>query len=349
MKINLRKEMFTEKEFVLAESGAMRATAFRYSTGVEALKIENKKGYIIVLPFQGQGVWDICFGGRSLKMKTTVKEPVANVSYLETYGGFLYHCGVGNIGAPDSSHPHHGEIPNKAYGEAHLLVDTDEKGTFMALGGALDLDIAFVRKYQFRPECRLYEDASVLNVHVELENKRADAMEYAYLCHINFIPMNGAKIIDNATMKTVHKVIPDSFTDAQKADLGGYMDRLEADRSVGDTVGAPGQFYKPEICCTMIYDGTRGKTMQYVEGEGACFVDHDAVALPYTIRWISRTETEDSMGMALPATCEHLGYDYAKANGQMKYLGGFETLKFDITAGWIDDDAAKKVKTELGK
>ena len=43
MKINLREEFFTEKEFVLAENKSLRAIAFRYSTGVAALKIENAK------------------------------------------------------------------------------------------------------------------------------------------------------------------------------------------------------------------------------------------------------------------------------------------------------------------
>ena len=45
--------------------------------------------------------------------------------------------------------------------------------------------------------------------------------------------------------------------------------------------------------------------MQYND-EGACYVSHPMDYLPYAIRWISRTGDEDSMGMVLPATCEHL-------------------------------------------
>lgn len=349
MKINLKKEMFADGEFVLAESGAMKATAFRYSTGVEALKIENTKGYFIILPYQGQQIWRASFDGRDLGMKTTIKEPVPNVKFLETYGGFLYHCGVESIGAPDANHLHHGELPNKNYNSAYIICGEDEKGRYMAVGGTLDLDIAFVRKYQFRPECRLYEDATVLQIHVELENKRNEPMEYAYLCHINFAPIDGAKLVYNAHAAKVHKSIPDSFTDEQKANLGGYLDKLEQDPTAGDVVGAPGQYYAPEITFTMMYEGERGYTMQVVEGEGACYASHPTKELPYAIRWISRTDTEDAMGMVLPATCEHLGYDYVKANGQLKYLAPRETLRFDIEAGWVDMEKVNEVKAKIGK
>ena len=73
MRINLKKHMFLEKEFVLAENGKMKATAFKYSTGVEALKVENDKGYFIILPFQGQQIWRVNFLGKDLYMKTKIE------------------------------------------------------------------------------------------------------------------------------------------------------------------------------------------------------------------------------------------------------------------------------------
>lgn len=41
MRIYLKKEFCGEKEFVLVESGSMKASAFRYATGIEAVKVEN--------------------------------------------------------------------------------------------------------------------------------------------------------------------------------------------------------------------------------------------------------------------------------------------------------------------
>lgn len=131
MRINLRKDFFSEKEFVLLENKSMRATCFRYSTGVEAVKVENSKGYFIILPFQGQQVWRAGFLGHELTMKTKFEEPVPTLEYLKTYGSFLLHCGISSFGAADSSHPQHGEIPNALYRKAYIECGDD----YIAVGG----------------------------------------------------------------------------------------------------------------------------------------------------------------------------------------------------------------------
>ena len=118
---------------------------------------------------------------------------------------------------------------------------------------------------------------------------------------------------------------------------------MEKDISFGDIVGGEGQIYDPELCFTMMYEGSEGHTLQYVEGEGACYVKHSVNSLPYAIRWISRTNYEDALGMVLPCTCEHLGYKYVKENNQIKYLQGNESVNFTMTVGWLDDAEAKEV------
>lgn len=356
MRINLRKEFFTEKEFVIAENGTLKATAFRFSTGVEALRIENECGYYVILPFMGQQLWDFNFGGKSLKMETTVKEPVPGVKYLMTYGGFLYHCGINSFGAPDAEHPQHGEIPNVEYQSAYLDAGCDEKGNYFAVGGTYAYDVAFVKKYDFSPECRLYEGANKVRVNVKLENKRAEPMEYMYLCHINFRPFNGARLVYSVPRDLdhimIHKIVPDTLpADAQKK-LSGYMEKLESDLSVMDKVGNADECYLPEICFRMTYNPDeegRGHTMQYIEGEGACYVSHPVDALPHPVRWISRTPTEDAMGMILPATSEHLGYEDSKKKGYIKYLDGFSTLEFFMEVGFISDAEAKTVEAKINK
>ena len=50
-KINLYKEFFIEKERTVFDNGNLKATLFKYSTGIEAVKVQNKRGYFILLPF----------------------------------------------------------------------------------------------------------------------------------------------------------------------------------------------------------------------------------------------------------------------------------------------------------
>ena len=356
MKLYLKRSFFGDKECLLAEEGGMRASAFRYSTGVEALRIENSRGYIVILPFQGQQIWDIHFDGRDLKMITGIREPREADHFLKTYGGFMYHCGIRSIGAPDAEHPQHGELPNCRYDEAWLEAGTDEKGAWMEVGGYVDYQIAFTYGYRFSPRCRLYGGKAVCDIGVTLENLRKAPMEYAYLCHINFRPFDGAKLMytvprDPGHIKT-HRVVPDSLPEEDKKALAAYMDRLEKDPSVMDDVGAEGQRYAPEICFTLKYltdGGRRGYSLQRLPDGSACYVSHPADVLPYGIRWISRTGNEDSMGMILPASCEHLGYKYAKENGQIKLLPPEGRLSFAIQLGYLSPEEARPAAEKIAE
>jgi len=356
MRINIYRSFFTDGERELLTIGSMKVTAFRYSTGTEALKVENNKGFFIILPFQGQQIWRANFLGKELGMITSIKEPIPNTDFLKTYGGFIYHCGICAFGSPqaDDNHPQHGEIPNIAYNEAYIDCGEDEKGTYIAISGLLDYNISFVRHYHFMPSCRLYENESVLHFDVTLHNLRTEPMEYMYLAHINFRPINGAKLIYNAKRDAEHikvfKKIGANLPKDQAEKLGAYMDRTEKDPSLADHVGNPDEIYDPEICFAIRYDSdqdNRGYTLQYEDGIGACYVNHPTDILPIGIRWISRTGTEDSMGMILPATAEHFGYSHAKRNGMIKTLAGGESLRFNIDAGFLDIKEADAVKEKI--
>lgn len=352
MRINIRKEFFREKEFVFLENGQFKVTFFRYSTGVEAIKVENSKGYFIILPFQGQQIWRAGFLGHELTMKTKFDEPVPTLEYLKTYGGFLLHCGICAFGVPqaDDNHPQHGEIPNAPYQRAYIECEED----YVAVGGYLDYDVSFTRNYTFRPECRLYKDDTVLKLHMQLENRRTSPMEYMYLCHINFCRVEGAKLMystpyDSDHVK-VYKSVGDNLPEEHAKKLRDYMDKLEKDPSLHHVIDAPGQIYDPEICFMVMYDGdeeNRAYTLQYNE-EGACYVNHPVDVLPYAIRWMSKTGDEASCGMVLPCTAEHLGYQNAKRKGMIKTLSGNETLEFTIEAGYLDKPQADAIIAAKG-
>lgn len=356
MKINLTREMFSDREYELVSHGDMRVYALRYPSGVEALRIENKRGYVIILPFKGQQIWKIHFDGKDLSMKTTVREPVMTSEFLKNYGGFLYHCGVGSFGAPDAKHPQHGELPNAEYNSAYLLVGEEKGERYIALSGELEYDVAFTKKYCFSPECRVYENSAVMKVSVNLENKRCEPMEYMYLCHINFIPIDGANLVYSAPYDSehikVHKLINPALPMEQATALLDYMNAIEKNPELHHSVGDEGQIYDPEICFTLKYnsdDVSRAHTLQYKEGEGACYVSHPTDALPFGIRWISRTGTENAMGMVLPATGEHFGYEDSKAKGYIRILPPKGKLSFYMEVGYLNCDEVKPVLEKIKK
>ncbi len=353
MRINLIRESFKTEPYELVSYGDIKVIAYRYKSGIEALRVENPKGHFVILPFRGQQIWDFTFGGRDLGMKTTIKEPVYSDTLLGNYGGFLYHCGVAAFGAPspEDKHPHHGEIHNMEYNEAYIICDEDENGKYVTIGGVLINDIAFVRKYRFVPECKLYENSSVIKLNVTIENMKNAPMEYMYLCHINFAPIDGSKLVYSAKRDRehikVHNIVKPDMPKEAAEKLQTYLNALEDHPELQDEVGGANQCYDPEICFAVKYDSDkdgRAYTMQYKKGEGACYVSHPVKELPVGVRWISRTPDEDSMGMVLPATSEHLGYIDSKKKGYVKSLGGKEKLEFYMDIGYLDDSSAAKVE-----
>ena len=85
---------------------------FKYESGIEAIKICNKKGFIIVLPFYGQIIWDAEFGKHSLKMKNMFSEPKFGNSIVDPYGCFAFHSGLIRNGCPLLEHDHDFERDN---------------------------------------------------------------------------------------------------------------------------------------------------------------------------------------------------------------------------------------------
>lgn len=61
--IPLHKSLFTENPTLILKNNQFTATTFRYQTGVEGLRIENQQGYLTILPFLGQMIWDAQFCG----------------------------------------------------------------------------------------------------------------------------------------------------------------------------------------------------------------------------------------------------------------------------------------------
>ena len=354
MRINLTKGFFDtlgEQEFLFASSDYMKVYAFKYSQGVEALKVDNENGYFIILPFQGQQIWRANFLGRELTMKTNCHKPVPTKVYLETYGGFLLHCGINAFGVPskDDDHPQHGETPNADYDNAYIDITDD----YVEVGGELNYDKHFVKSYTFSPKCRLYKDDTVLKIDVTIQNRRHTTMEYMYLCHINFRPEEGAELIYSGDYKNVKvfKSVSDDLDDEHKKKLLNYMNEVEKNPEIHHKIGAENQIYNPEICFSVKYRGdenNRAYTLQYAKN-GADYVSHPVDVLPYAIRWISISEDERSMGMVLPATAEHLGYKHAKENGMIKILPPLSSVNFQIEAGYLKKSRADEIKEKISK
>ncbi len=353
--IHLQPDMFGEKERVLAEHGPMKASAFRYESGVCGLRIANGAGELILLPFQGQQIWSAQFGGRNLTMKSMFDQPRATRNYLETYGAFLLHCGFMSMGVPDPSagdtHPLHGELPNAPYPKAYLHVGEDEDGVYMGMGGGYQHTVAFTANYLAEPYVKLYAGASRFSVHMQVTNLRRTPMEYMYMAHVNFRPVDNSRLIYSAPSDAEHVRVRTAIPTHVKPtpEYLAFLDELQANPEQHEVLN-PELAFDPEVVFYMQYkadDDGWAYTMQRHPDGVADFVTHRPAQLDHGVRWICRTPDQDALGMILPATADPEGYAAEKAKGNVKVLAGGDVFTADLEIGVLDAGGAMEMAEHI--
>ncbi|RWO88877.1 DUF4432 family protein [Mesorhizobium sp.] len=344
--VDLVPEQFGPSETIVARYRGLVATAFRYRSGVAGLRISNAKGEIVMLPFQGQQIWDATFLGRSLTMRSMFDEPVATRDYLSNYGAFFIHCGataMGNPG-PDDRHPLHGDLPNAPYQDVQLIAGGNSEGPFMALTGRCRQTLAFSHDYVMEPTVRLQLDASSLAVDIVSENLKRSAIELMYLAHINFKPADGGRLVDTVADDSadivVRQTLPPFFTPSES--YLAYRDAVVADPSRHRLL-TKGEPIDPELVLTMRAKADPqgwAHALQVHPDRTADFVSFRPDELNYAVRWITRGADQDALGLVLPATAEPDGYLAAKERGRLVRVAPGEKFRCALRFGAMDADAA---------
>jgi hypothetical protein len=336
---------FTDAETVLASHRGLTASVFRYPTGVKGLRISNEVGHISLLPFQGQQIWDATFGGRSLTMASIFTAPYPTQDYLSNYGGFLLHCGVLGMGNPGPTdvHPLHGELPNASYDEAFLLVGDDDFGPYMALTGTYRCARAFSHHYIAHPTVTLHAASSRLRLDMTIRNLSRRNMDFMYLAHVNFRPIDGSVLLDTAGKGgEALRVIDDDLDAATLA-------KIRADPTRHRFI-APGTRYDPELVLGLeLLAGLDGlaHAMQLHPTGTADFVSYRPAEFDHAVRWISRSDDRDALGLLLPATAEPDGYLAEKAKGNVKSLPAYAEVNFSLEFGALDKQDAAALRDTI--
>jgi hypothetical protein len=351
--IHLHPSFFGEAEKPLVEHGGLAASTFLYPSGVHGLRLSNAAGHIVVLPYQGQQIWDAQFLGRTLTMRSMFDQPYPTTEYLRTYGGFLLHCGATAMGVPAAgdSHPLHGELPNAQYQSAQVLAGADEQGPFLAVTGQYRHTVAFAHNYVAQPTVTLRPDASRVAVSLVIRNLKRTPMELMYLAPANFRPVDGGRLIYSAacTPQTVRvrSSIPSHIRPA-----AGYREFLQELQNHPEkhNVLDPGLAFDPEVVFFVDYQADAAgwaHTMQRHPDGSADFISHRPDQLDHGVRWISRTPDQDALGMVLPATAEPEGYTAEKAKGNVKTLAGGAEWRCDMEMGALTPDEAQTLEVRI--
>ena len=338
----------------VAAAGDMRAEAFRYASGVEALRLLTPRARVVVLPFQGQQVWRAAFDGRELAMASMFDEPVATDDYLATYGAFFIHCGITRIGPPaaDDPHPLHGELPLGRFETAELVID--EAAGRIGVRGRFRHRIAFTVNYEATAEVSLGADDTAIEVTLDVVNRRGAApLELMYLGHANFRPVDHGRLVYAARYTPEDVAVRRSIPPHIKAGPGHaeFLAELARDPTRHHVLD-PALPFDPEAVFTlrMIPDAEGWSHAMQVHPEGhADVVSHDARSLPLAIRWVCRTADQQGLGIALPATAGVEGYAAEKAAGRIVTVPPLGEWRARMRMGALDAAAAAEMEGRIDR
>lgn len=346
--IPLRRDSFQEMAHQVFRTGkrnALSADAHRSLTGVEVVRLSNHEGWVDVLPFMGAMVWDACFFGVRLGMRSKFPVPRPATGILGTYGCLLYHAGMLRNGCPGpgDTHPLHGEMPCAPMDAATLQVGEDEAGPYVRLVCTRDHAEGFGPHYRVAPSVTLRPGQTTFEVGMEVRNHASRPMDLMYMAHANFDFPAGARILQPAPWTPEHVRVRTTVP-GHVQPTTAFLERLDL------LAREPRQLevLDPALCEPeqVFYlhglrtdeEGWAHLALLQDKGDGFT-LSYQPQEFPHLVRWLLHDGDEKVAAFALPSTCEPEGYSAEKRKGNVQSLGPGETRRFTVRLGWLDATA----------
>jgi hypothetical protein len=351
VRIELERRFFGEKERPLAEGAGLSVSAFRYDNGIEALRLRNRRGECVILPYKGQQIWSATFDGREIGMRSMFDGPVATDRYIETYGAFFIHCGLTAMGppGPEDDHPLHGELPSAPYQRSWLVFD--EAAAALTVTGSYRHTVAFKTNYLAAASVRLEANSALLEVGVHVQNLKRTPMELMYLAHANFRPADNGELLYSAVPSPetvrVRQSIPSHISPPP-----GYADFIAelAKKPELHHVLKPGLAFDPEVVFAIdMLPDAKGwvHALQRHPGSYGDTITYRKTEAPHTIRWICRTLDQDALGLAMPSTAGVEGYTIEKRKGNIVTVDGGASWTIEMKAGAVSQAEADAIAADI--
>ncbi|MFY1663677.1 aldose 1-epimerase family protein [Pseudomonas sp. Pseu.R1] len=350
--ISLYPELFGSVEKTLLESADFRVPAWTYPSGVKALALENDRGRVTVLPYQGQMIWSAVFDGCDLTMRNMFEQPRPSPTVIGTYGCFMFHSGLLRNGCPtpEDDHPLHGEMPCAPMDSAWLEVGTDTTGAFLRVGGEYEYVMGFGDHYRARPSVKLRPGSALFDIDMDVQNLAGKPMELMYMAHMNYAYVANGRFVEPLGIERtrVRTSVPAHVkpTPAWSA----YMAELTEDPARLQVLNTP-ELYDPEIVC--FFDGVKADAtgdahFLLAHQDGAAFYTrYKPAQFDHAARWILHNADQQVAAFVLPSTCEPEGYRAEKAKGNVRELAAGESASFSVTTGYLASGEFLQLESDL--
>lgn len=334
-RLPLCREQFTYTPCLLLESEDFSVELFRYPAGIEAIRIHNRRGTVIVLPFLGQMVWDVNFDGRALTMGHRFKQPLPGDSIIDTYGCFAFHSGLLANGCPaaEDTHALHGEMACARMDTAWIVLEGDR----LSVEGETEYIKGFGHHYRAAPAVRLGASQARLVLEMNVTNLAGAPMPLQYMCHIN-----SAWVAQGQFRQT----IPDEAFQLRRSlpahvrptpQWTAFTASLASDPAALRRLDQP-EMYDPEIVFFADRLAQYGENVQFElhSPDGYALMTRFSTAqFPHATRWILHNADQQVAAYVLPATCRPEGFAAATRAGTLIALMPGEQRHFQVETGLL--------------
>lgn len=332
--MNLPRSLFTPLETEILHSEQWSVTTKTYSSGVASLTIRNSLGYVEVLPFMGQIIWDAEFCGHSLRMENMFSEPKPATLIEDTYGCFAFHSGLLAAGCPGEgdNHPLHGEFACAPMDSAKLIISNNA----IRVVSCREYLKGFGDHYVANPSVTLHQNSSMFDIELRVQNmSKYASMPLQYMCHMNYAFVPSGKITQNlpADAFKLRESVPAHVKPTEKW-LKLNADIKAGNRDANSLEGA--EEFDPEI--VYFADGvdklTEEAILEMTCQDGTVFETRFSTeSFPVITRWILHNEDQKVAAFALPGTSRPEGREAARKAGMLIELAPGEARTFQVTTG----------------
>jgi hypothetical protein len=258
------------------------------------------------------------------------------------------------VPGPTDDHVLHGELHHAPFSDVFLATGEDARGRYVAIGGAYRHVVAFAYDVLVSSRVTLHESETLVDVQLDVRNLKRTPMEYMYMAHPNFRPVDNGRLFYSAHCTPQNVRVRRSVPAHMKASAH-YTALLEslAEDPQKHHVLLPGEAFDPEVVFFIdryLADSEGWAHSMLLHPDGyAYYVRHKPSELDHVLRWICRTPDQDCLGLALPATAEPEGYTREKAKGNVKTMEGGESRQFGVQAGLLDPREASAMERTIGE
>ncbi len=160
--------------------------------GVEAYRMYNGKLDAIVIADRAMDIYKLQYKGTPISFVSKNGLVSPNIAGSESCGflnsfdaGFLYTCGLDNVGAPEDGKPMHGSLSYIPAQNVHIETEETAGEYYVTLKGEVRFTALFGSNLVLKREIRMAYLSDEITINDKITNEAFTDSEYLLLYHIN--------------------------------------------------------------------------------------------------------------------------------------------------------------------